>query len=180
MPGKMSELRQVLGCAAGDPVFASLSEWGGLLSGVAIGEMRSLFPRIETKKVDAKGQKPDTAGQTAGAKPAAGVALIEFTDFTKVELRSVTILEAEKVEGADKLLKLRVEVGADTRQVVAGIAAHYAPEDLIGKTAILVANLKPATIRGVESNGMLLAASRGKKLCLVTLDGELPSGSKVG
>ena len=180
MPSKMSELRQVLGCAAGDPDFASLSEWGGLRSGVAIGEMRSLFPRIETKKVDAKGQKSEAGGQKTGAKAAAGVALIEFTDFTKVELRSVTILEAEKIEGADKLLKLRVEVGADTKQVVAGIAAHYAPEDLIGKTAILVANLKPATIRGVESNGMLLAATRGKKLRLVTLDGELPSGSKVG
>ncbi len=180
MPSKMSELRQVLGCAAGDPDFASLSEWGGLRSGVAIGEMRSLFPRIETKKVDAKGQKSEVGGQKTGAKAAAGVALIEFTDFTKVELRSVTILEAEKIEGADKLLKLRVEVGADTKQVVAGIAAHYAPEDLIGKTAILVANLKPATIRGVESNGMLLAATRGKKLRLVTLDGELPSGSRVG
>ena len=108
------------------------------------------------------------------------MACIEFTDFTKVELRSVTILEAEKVEGTDKLLKLSVEVGAETRQVVAGIAAHYAPEDLIGKTAILVANLNPAKIRGVESDGMLLAASHKKQLRLVTLDGELPSGAKIG
>ncbi|MBT3194138.1 MAG: methionine--tRNA ligase [Verrucomicrobia bacterium] len=180
MPGKMSELRQVLGCAAGDPDFASLSEWGGLESGAAIGEMRSLFPRIQRKKGDAAGAKaPEVAKKAKQNKPA-GLALIEFTDFTKVDLRSVTILEAEKVEGADKLLKLQVEVGAETRQVVAGIAAHYAPEDLIGKTAILVANLKPATIRGVESNGMLLAATHKKKLKLVTLDGELPSGAKVG
>ncbi len=170
MPGKMSELRQVLGCSAGDPEFASLSQWGGLKSGVPIGEMRCLFPRIETKKVQAKGQKSATPG----------VACIEFTDFTKVELRSVTILEAEKVEGADKLLKLSVEVGSEARQVVAGIAAYYTPESLIGKTAILVANLKPAKIRGVESNGMLLAASHKKQLRLVTLDGELPSGAKVG
>jgi methionyl-tRNA synthetase len=180
MPGKMSELRQVLGCAAGDPDFASLSEWGGLKSGVAIGEMRSLFPRIQRKKVaGGEAQAPGSAKKAKKDKPA-GLALIEFTDFNKVDLRSVTILAAEKVEGADKLLKVQVEVGSESRQVVAGIAAHYAPEDLIGKTAILVANLKPATIRGVESNGMLLAASHKKKLRLVTLDGELPSGAQVG
>ena len=184
MPSKMSELRQVIGCEAGDPDFASLSEWGGLRSGVQMGEMRSLFPRIDRKKVPEEGSKsqPKAAASAKKGKGAdkPGVALIEFTDFTKVDLRNVVIREAERVEGADKLLKLQVEVGDELRQVVAGIAEHYAPEALIGKTAILVANLKPAKIRGVVSNGMLLAASKGKQLRLVTLDGELPSGSKVG
>jgi methionyl-tRNA synthetase len=184
MPSKMSELRQVIGCEAGDPVFASLSEWGGLRSGVQMGEMRSLFPRIDRKKVTEEGSKsqPKAAASAKKGKGAdkPGVALVEFTDFTKVDLRNVVIREAERVEGADKLLKLQVEVGDELRQVVAGIAEHYAPEALIGKTAILVANLKPAKIRGVVSNGMLLAASKDKQLRLVTLDGELPSGSKVG
>jgi methionyl-tRNA synthetase len=178
MPSKMSELRQVLGCAGGDPEFASLSVWGGLESGVAIGEMRSLFPRIDRKKVDAKGAQKKSKQNSSSKKQ--GVALIEFTDFTKVELRTAEVVEAEKVEGADKLLKLQIMVGEEKRQIIAGVAKYYAPEDLIGKTIIVVANLKPATIRGVESNGMLLAASKGKKLTLVTVDGEIPCGAKVG
>jgi len=173
MPGKMSELREVLGCKVGDPDFASLSVWGGLRSGEKIGEMRSLFPRIERKAAQDGGPK-------AGGGKAAGVALIELTDFTKVDLRSACILKAERIEGADKLLKLQIELGSEQRQIVAGIAKHYAPESLIGKTAILVSNLKPATIRGVDSNGMLLAATHGDQLRLVTLDGDLPSGARVG
>ncbi len=179
MPGKMSELRQVLGCPAGDPEFDSLSQWGGLQSGVAIGEMRSLFPRIEAKKPEGGGADKPTGKQKKGQAPA-GVALIEFTDFTKVDLRTATVLEAEKVEGADKLLKLQIEVGGEKRQIVAGIAAHYEPEAVVGKTIVIVANLKPAKIRGVESNGMLLAATKGKQLSLITLDGDIPSGAKVG
>ncbi len=182
MPSKMSELRQVIGCEGGDPDFASLSEWGGLQSGVQMGEMRSLFPRIDRKNVSGEDSKAksEAVAKKAKSEDQSGVALIEFTDFTKVDLRNVIIREAEKVEGADKLLKLQVEVGDELRQVVAGIAEHYAPEALIGKMVILVANLKPAKIRGVVSNGMLLAASKGKHLRLVTLDGDLPSGSKVG
>ncbi len=176
MPGKMSELREVLGCTAGDPDFTTLSEWGGLKSGNAIGKMRSLFPRIDRKKPES--EKNNIKQKQATKKQ--GIAEIEFTDFTKVALRSAVILEAEKVEGADKLLKLQIEVGQEKRQIIAGIAKFYEPETLIGKTIIIVANLKPATIRGVESNGMLLAASKGKKLRLVTVDGELPSGAKVG
>jgi len=84
------------------------------------------------------------------------------------------------VEGADKLLKLQLDVGGEARQIVAGIAKHYAPEDVVGKTIVIVANLKPATIRGVESRGMLLAASKGKHLTLVTVDGDIHSGANVG
>ena len=177
MPGKMIELREVLGCS-GEPDFAGLSEWGGLKSGSAIGEMHSLFPRIDVKKH--KAENKDKKASASKQQKAANVALIEFTDFTKVELRTAEIAEAEKVEGADKLLKLQIMVGEDKRQIIAGIAQHYSPEELVGKTIIVVANLKPATIRGVESNGMLLAASKGKKLTLVTVDGEIPCGAKVG
>jgi len=182
MPGKMSELRQVLGCAAGDPDFASLSEWGNLESGVKIGEMRSLFPRIEQKKQKSKdgGQKPAKAKQKAKADATPGVARIEFTDFTKVDLRTARIAAAERIDGADKLLKLQIEIGGEKRQIVAGIALHYEPEALVGKTIVVVANLKPAKIRGVESNGMLLAATAGDSLKLVTVEGEVASGARVG
>jgi methionyl-tRNA synthetase len=97
-----------------------------------------------------------------------------------VKLRTAKILEAEKVEGTDKLLKLQIEVGDEKRQLVAGIAQHYTAEEVVGKTIVIVANLKPAKIRGVESQGMLLCASAGDQLKLITVDGELPvSGATV-
>ena len=89
------------------------------------------------------------------------------------------MLAAERVEGSDKLLKLRIELGAEKRQLVAGIAQSYAPEAVVGKTIIVVANLKPAKIRGVESQGMLLAAKADGKLALLTAEG-MPSGAVVG
>ena len=177
MPGKMLELRAVLGCSAGEPDFASLSNWGGLKSGVAVGEMRSLFPRIDVKK---SADKDKSKPEKKSSKKVAGVAMIEFDDFSKVELRTAEIIEAQKVDGADKLLRLQIKIGEEARQIVAGIAKYYDPEELPGKMVVVVANLKPAKIRGVESNGMLLAASKGKKLRLVTVDGALPSGARVG
>jgi methionyl-tRNA synthetase len=97
----------------------------------------------------------------APVPPAAPLAegLITYDDFAKVKFRTAKVLEAEKVAGADKLLRLQILVGEERRQVVAGIALHYKPEDVVGKTVVVVVNLKPAKIRGVESNGMLLAAS---------------------
>jgi methionyl-tRNA synthetase len=89
------------------------------------------------------------------------------------------VLEAEKVKGADKLLKLRIKIGDESRQIVAGIAKHYAPEQLIGKKIVVVANLKPAKLRGIESQGMLLAASNAEKLTLITVDEDIESGAKV-
>ena len=89
------------------------------------------------------------------------------------------MLEAERIEGADKLLKLQIDVGGEKRQLVAGIAKHYSPEQVVGKTIVIIANLKPAKLRGVESQGMLLAAFSGDELKLLTTDGELPSGSGI-
>ena len=178
MPGKMAELRQALGIQEKTPVIASLEEWGVLKPGTKLGAMQVLFPRIVPADKQAAGTPAPV--KPAAAKPApAGVALVEYADFQKIELRTATILTAEKIAGADKLLKLQVEVGGVARQLVAGIAQHYDPAELPGKRVILVANLKPATIRGVESNGMLLAASAGKTLRLVTVEGEMPSGAVV-
>jgi len=189
MPGKMAELRVILGIQEVVPDIRSLKVWGLLKPGTQLGEMQSLFPRIMPASIatDTAGTaattatKPEVNGvSSAPAKVAPeGVALVEYADFQKIQLRTAKILEAEKVVGADKLLKLQIDVGGEKRQLVAGIALHYEPGVLIGKTVVVVANLKPATIRGVESNGMLLAASVGKELRLITVDGEFPSGAVV-
>ena len=105
---------------------------------------------------------------------------ISIDDFSKVELKTAEVLEVEKVEGADKLLKLQIKVGEENRQIVAGIAEHYSPEELVGKKIVVVANLKPAVIRGVESNGMLLAVSTKDSVILVTPeDTDVPSGLRI-
>ena len=187
MPAKMSELRLALGLKEGDPDYNELSEWGVTVAGTKVALMQTLFPRISVKKDSSKGGKQQKSSKKASkeqpskAKKDAvdGVVQIEYTDFTKVELKTAKILEAEKIDGADKLLRLQVEVGDEKRQLVAGIALNYKPEELPGKMIVIVANLKPAKIRGVESNGMILAAGNGDLLRLVTIDGEMPSGTVV-
>ncbi len=175
MPGKMAELRAALGLPAGEPSITDLKRWGCLESGRRVAaEGRPLFPRIQTEKTEAQ---PPVSGLTPAS--AEGVALIEYADFQKVELRTARVLTAERVAGADKLLRLEVDSGDGRRQIVAGIAQHYRPEDLPGRLIVIVANLKPARIRGVESRGMLLAASCEGALKLVTVDGDMPPGSTV-
>jgi len=182
MPGKMSALREALGLPAGDPDFADLHEWGLLKPGTEIQKMKILFPRIQTKepKVDAPASPREEKPMPESKESPVGVAQIEYTDFAKVALQTARILEAEKIEGADKLLRLQIDLGEEQRQIVAGIALSYTPEALIGKTIVVVSNLKPARIRKVDSNGMLLAAKSGDQLRLITVDGELPAGSSVG
>jgi methionyl-tRNA synthetase len=103
--------------------------------------------------------------------------MIGIEDFSKIDLRVVEILAAEPVPKTDKLMKIQVSLGDEERTVVSGIAKHYKPEDLIGKHVVLVANLKPAKLRGVMSHGMLLAASKGDELQIV--ETTMPVGSKV-
>ncbi|MDE0837758.1 MAG: methionine--tRNA ligase [Kiritimatiellae bacterium] len=184
MPDKMSALRVALGLGDEAPAYESLAEWGVLVPGQAVEKPESLFPRIQVEKATAS--KQSTKATSKQAKPAQaaeaapeGVATIAYTDFTKVELKTARIVEAEKVEGADRLLYLRVDVAGESRQIVAGIAEHYKPEELPGKTVVMVANLAPAKIRGLKSEGMLLAASEGDQLRLVSIDGDLPSGASV-
>lgn len=106
--------------------------------------------------------------------------MISFEEFQKLDLRIGKVLEAESIEGSEKLLKLKVDLGKEKRQLVAGIAKSYSPDDLIGKEIVVVANLKPKTIFGFESQGMLLAArTEDNKIVLLIPDKELPSGSKV-
>lgn len=111
--------------------------------------------------------------------PLVGEELLDIADFAKVDLRVAQVIHAEKVEGADKLLKLQIDLGTEKRQIVAGIALHYSPEDLIGKKVVVVTNLKPAKIRGVESNGMLLAASDANVVSILTPFKDVAVGSRV-
>jgi methionyl-tRNA synthetase len=154
--------------------------WGGLAPGTAIGEAESVFPQIDKGKVmneikseppaSAGGEEPTSAqvGSSAGAVPptdAGGSAspddnFITIDDFLKVELRVGEIKVAERVPKADKLLRFEVDLGeAQPRQILAGLAEYYEPEKLVGRKVVVVANLKPRKMRGLESQGMICAAS---------------------
>lgn len=121
------------------------------------------------------------SGAGAALAAAAAPAKIGIEDFAKIELRVGLVKSAEKVAGADKLLKVMVDIGDEVRQVLAGIAPSYAPEELVGRKVVVVTNLAPRKMRGVESNGMLLAASAGPdgKAVLCTFAEEIPTGAKV-
>ncbi len=173
MPTKMAELAYALGLEAEEFASLRIASIDGTLVGRTMRDSEGLFPRIEVKKEVAPPQ-PKNKEKTEGI-----VELIEITDFAKVQLKVATVTAAEPVEGADKLLKIEIELGNEKRQIVSGIATYYTPESLIGKLVVVVSNLKPAVLRGVESNGMLLAAKKGKTLKLVTIDGEIASGATV-
>lgn len=104
---------------------------------------------------------------------------VTIEDFAKIDLRVAEVLTCEKVEKTEKLLKLEVKIGEEVRTIVSGIAKHYTPEEMVGKKVIVVANLKPAKLRGILSRGMLLAASNEDTLEVLTVEKELPTGSRV-
>jgi len=151
--------------------------WGRLQPGRALGRIEPLFPRIEKNKETTVSDTPTPPA--AAPAPAPADEKIDIADFAKVELRVAQIKEAEKIAGSKKLIKLVVDLGSETRQVVAGIAESYAPEALVGKKIALVANLKPAKLMGVESNGMVLAASVDGKAVLTTFDADVAPGTKI-
>ncbi|MFN2351604.1 MAG: methionine--tRNA ligase subunit beta, partial [Kiritimatiellia bacterium] len=162
----LDAMRPDLGLAA---VIALIRAANRLQPGTRLAPGGILFPRI----------MPPKPAVAPPVKAAENVAVVEYADFAKLQLRTAHILSAERVPDADRLLKLRIKVDTEERQLVAGIAAYYQPEDLPGKTIVIIANLKPARIRGIESQGMLLAASKGKTLRLLTVDGEIPDGAAV-
>lgn len=173
MPERMTLLRKAFGL--GNPELAQLRTFGLVKAGTSVEKTDALFPRVELPAAEEapKPKKKKEKPVSQEAKKPVGV--ITYDDVMNVQLRTARILEAEKVEGADRLLKLQIEVGEEKRQLIAGIAQHYSAEEVVGKTIVIVANLKPAKIRGVESQGMLLCASVGDQLRLITVDGELPS-----
>jgi methionyl-tRNA synthetase len=152
--------------------------WGQLAPDVALGKFQALFPRVEKneaiERIEAMANEelnptPAAAPATSAPGPAGGAAAaapapaekIGIEDFTKVEMRVGQVKTAERIVGADKLLKLTVDIGSEIRQICAGIAQYYQPEQLIGRKVVVVVNLAPRKLRGVESNGMIVAASVG-------------------
>jgi methionyl-tRNA synthetase len=119
-----------------------------------------LFEKIEDTDMEKQREKlnPPAAEQTAGPSLEAALAPISFQDFSRCDIRVATVLSAEPVEGANRLLKLTVDTGIDTRTVVSGIAEHYSPESVVGRKVCLLVNLEPRKLRGVESQGMVLMA----------------------
>ncbi|AAF11005.1 methionine--tRNA ligase [Deinococcus radiodurans] len=199
IPTKAKELREQLGLGRqGYPLQAA---WGLTPAGTRVQGGAILFPKPEpkadeTKNAEAKPPKPQakkekkTVTDTAPAKtteqkpeaaaPAQNDGLISIDDFAKIDLRIAEVVACEAVEKADKLLKLTVKLGDETRTVVSGIRKWYEPEALVGRKVVLVANLKPAKLRGIESQGMILAAEDDAgNLDLVGTELDLPSGTKV-
>jgi len=173
-------------------------QWGQLHLGTKLGEIQPVFPRADksaiermqqmeeqgrtTSAVVAAEEKPATPAVVSTAKPAAVVpdGKIGIEEFAKVELRVGQVKVAEKVKGADKLLRLEVDLGSEVRQVVAGIAEAYAPETLIGRKVVIVVNLAPRKLRGLESNGMIVAASpEGGKPVLASFLEDVPVGTRL-
>jgi methionyl-tRNA synthetase len=165
-------------------------EWSTAIAGRTLRQGSALFPRLDRKvvmeKLDAAmnvNQAPQTPA--SAAVPASdGTSLspqISIDDFVKIDLRVATVIEAEKVKGADKLLRLVVDVGFEKRQIVAGIAKAYEPEKLIGRKVVIVANLQPRKLRGLESNGMIVAASVGSEdlPILAGFHEDIPNGARL-
>jgi len=154
-----------------------------LPEGHPIGEAEILFAKIEDDVIEKEIEKLKTidSEDNSPKKPPEKKepAQIDFDLFGQIELKTAKVLEAEAIPKTDKLLKLQIDVGGEKRQLVAGIAQYYSPEQIIGKTVVIVANLKPAKIRGVESNGMVLAVKSENGLNLLTPDGEVDSGLRV-
>ncbi|MBR6075911.1 MAG: glutamine--tRNA ligase/YqeY domain fusion protein [Victivallales bacterium] len=142
--------------------------------------LKDSWAKIEKKEEPAKAApKAEKKTEKKTAEQPVNVAVIGVEDFAKLQLKVAKVLEAERVENADKLLKLQVDCG-EKRQIVAGVAAYYKPEEIVGKLIVMVVNLKPAVIRGIESNGMLLAAKKKNELRLLTVDGDIVPGASIG
>jgi methionyl-tRNA synthetase len=166
LPDKSLRIRELLGLS-GEELNPSLEKtkiWGALKPGTKVGKPESLFPRIQ---IEVEGKKEETIPE------------ISFEEFSKIDFKVAKVKEAQKVKGADKLLKLKIDLGSEEREIVAGIAQAYSPEEMIGKKIVVVTNLKPAKIKGIESKGMLLAAKDGEILSLVCVDKDVEKGSKI-
>lgn len=200
MPTSAQTISHQLGLSIdfNSPILEHRIEWGNLAPGTTIDKGTSLFPRIESKPHGAKTVSdtptpqqptaaipapPTAAPQTPAPATPAPVAPAQITidEFMKIQLKTAKVLAAERVPKSEKLLKLQVSLGegAEQRQIVAGIGKKYEPEALIGKTIIIVANLKPAKLMGIESQGMVLAAGDSEVRGLATILEEVDPGTKV-
>lgn len=190
MPDAATKLWQALGLpgepgTAGDPYTDRLAVDHWPVAGGTVASSLTVFPRLDRKVVlaGAKAPLPSTPPpekKPVSAPPAPPPELIDIETFGKIQLRTAKVLECVRHPNAEKLLVLQIDLGGEKRQLVAGIAKAYAPEQLVGKTIVVVANLKPAMLRGMESRGMLLAATGEDGVPHVLIpDGDMPPGCKV-
>ncbi len=168
MPSKSLEILGVLGLGDEALSLDNARTFYYLEPGCKIKIKGSVFPRLKDEKKKDKTEKKIIDNN-----------LLDTSEFARAEMVVAEVISAERVEGADRLLKLQIDIGSEKRQIVAGVAQFYTPEEITGKKIVVVKNLKPAKIRGVESNGILLAAKKGKKLCLVVPEGDLPPGAAI-
>ncbi|HXE74286.1 MAG TPA: methionine--tRNA ligase [Candidatus Xenobia bacterium] len=187
IPTAAERVRQQLGLE-GELATTNLDDlsWGQLATGLTIGRVEAVFPRLEKDEAIEQLWALEKEMTAALASPAKAEKPVEKTwitidEFAKVEMRVAEVRTAERVKGANKLLKLTVDVGDEVRQVIAGIAEAYTPEEVIGKKVVIVTNLQPRKIRGLESNGMIVAASVGEKgrPVLVTFAEDVPVGARL-
>jgi len=182
MPETTKKIAEQLGIEV--QTYESIQNFGALEAGRKIGTATPLFSRIDAEKLIAEleaAHKAQLEAEKAEEKPAIELQPeIAIDDFTKVELRVAKILECEKVPKAKKLYKIQLDDGMGGRQIVSGIAQHYTPDELIGKKIVVVANLKPAKLCGVESCGMLLAGDREDgSVCVTFIDDSVPVGTRL-
>ena len=190
MPQTAPKIWQQLGVAGDVANLLRADSWDGIPAGTRISTAEALFPRIETesKLSSAKAVKPQSKEELSSNQVIKSAvdnserrtqdSELTIDEFFKMELRVAQVLTAEKVIKADKLLKLTVDLGSEQRTVISGIAQYYTAEELVGRKVVLVANLKPAKIRGVLSHGMVLAAATDDKLEVVAAP-DLPCGTKI-
>jgi methionyl-tRNA synthetase len=194
MPHTAHEAARQLGWLSDGFETSGPPTWGKLASGLLVNKGASLFPRIDTKSQGAKtvseqpasSPPPSALAATSaapashtGTAPAAAPTQITIDEFMKIQLKTAKVLSAERVPRSEKLLKLQVSLGHEQRQIVAGIGKKYEPESLIGKTIVIVANLKPAKLMGIESQGMVLAAGDSEVRGLATFVEDVEPGTKV-
>lgn len=185
MPDTGARMAEELKIPESALTWESIKDFGGYPSGMTVERCEPLFPRIEVEKAkpapEKKQQQKKPAAPKADDANAEGTGLITIDDFAKVEMRVAEVLACEKHPDADKLLVFQLDFGNEKRQIISGIAKYYEPEALVGKKVIACTNLKPVMLRGLESNGMILSAVKGKKLTLLTIeDPDFKVGAKVG
>jgi methionyl-tRNA synthetase len=156
----------------------SVQNFGGLEAGVKLGEAQMLFARIDEEKMAERISADISSKAPQKQVPQDVKQQISIDEFSKIELRTAQVIECEPVPKSDKLLKLQLDLGYETRQVVSGIAKFYKPQDLIGKKVVMCANLAPVKLRGVESFGMILASGQDDVRVLF-VDDDTPNGSSI-
>ena len=187
MPEASRTMWKQLGLEGGpDKIDPATLKWGELSEGTAIGDVKAVFPRLDKTQILAEIQNPSVksaAPEPPAPEAAEGVtSFIEIDDFAKVDLRVGQVLSAERIPKADKLLLMKIDLGeAQPRQILAGIAQYYEPEKLIGRKVVIVANLKPRKLRGLESQGMVVAASYGEegRPVIATFTEDVPNGARL-